>query len=227
MKKIGIVGGLGPEATADYYRIIIDAFQRRQKGMYPAVIIYSLNISEFPHVDKERNKLINWLANAVNSLYKAGADFGLIAAGTPHVVFDDVKSLSPIPLLSIVEETCKAVEILRLKKVGLLGTKITMSRDFFQKVFSKRGISLVVPTEQEQDYINAKLFTEIMFHKIVDDTRQGLLKIVKRLLDHESIEGVILGCTELPLILTKDEYGIPFLNTTRIHAESAVDYCLG
>ncbi len=227
MKKIGIVGGLGPEATLDYYRIIIDAFQRRQKGMYPAVIIYSLNIREFPHVDKERKKLINWLASAVTSLYKAGADFGLIAAGTPHVVFDDVKALSPIPLLSIVEETCKVVERLRLKKVGLLGTKITMSRDFFQRVFSKRGISLVVPTEQEQDYINTKLFTEIMFHTIVEDTRQGLLKIVKRLLDRESIEGVILGCTELPLILTKDEYGIPFLNTTRIHAESAVDYCLG
>lgn len=227
MKKIGIVGGLGPEATLDYYRIIIDTFERRQKGMYPVVIIYSLNITEFPHVDKERDKLIHWLINAVNSLYKAGADFGLIAAGTPHVVFDDVKALSPIPLLSIVEATCTVAERLKLRKVALLGTKITMSRDFFQKVFSEKGISLVVPTKQEQNYINTKLFTEIMFNTIVEDTRQGLLKIVKRMRDHESIEGVILGCTELPLILTKDEYGIPFLNTTRIHAESAVDYCLG
>lgn len=194
--------------------------------MYPEVIIYSLNIREFPNIDLERNKLVDWLVNAVKSLERAGADVGLIAAGTPHIVFDEVKAVSPLPLLSIVEETCKAVDQLRLKKVGLLGTKITMSRDFFQRVFSKKGISIVVPNEQEQDYINKKLFTEIMFHNIVEDTRQGLLRIVKRLVDSESIEAVILGCTELPLILTKDEYGIPFLNTTRIHAESAVDYCL-
>lgn len=226
MKKIGIVGGLGPEATVDYYRIIVDSVRKRQKGMYPEVIIYSLNIREFPNIDLERNKLVDWLVNAVKSLERAGADVGLIAAGTPHIVFDEVKAVSPLPLLSIVEETCKAVDQLRLKKVGLLGTKITMSRDFFQRVFSKKGISIVVPNEQEQDYINKKLFTEIMFHNIVEDTRQGLLRIVKRLVESESIEAVILGCTELPLILTKDEYGIQFLNTTRIHAESAVDFCL-
>ena len=226
MKKIGIVGGLGPEATVDYYRIIVDSVQKRRKGIYPEVIIYSLNIREFPNVDLEQNKLIDWLVNAVKSLDKAGADVGLIAAGTPHIVFDEVEAASPISLLSIVKETCKAVDQLGLKKVGLLGTKITMSRDFFQRVFSKKGISIVVPNETEQDYINKKLFTEIMFHNIVEDTRQGLLEIVKRLVDSESIEAVILGCTELPLILTKDEYGIPFLNTTRIHAESAVDFCL-
>ncbi len=225
MKKIGIVGGLGPEATVDYYRIIVDSVQKRQKGMYPEVIIYSLNIREFPDIDLKRNELIDWLVNAVKSLAKAGADFGVISAGTPHIVFEEVEAASPIPLLSIVEETCKAVNRLRLRKVGLLGTKITMSRDFFQRVFERKGISIVVPNEREQDYINKKLFTEIMFHNIVEDTRQGLLRIVKRLLDSESIEAVILGCTELPLILTKDEYGIPFLNTTKIHAESVVDYC--
>ena len=102
MKKIGIVGGLGPEATVDYYRIIVDSVQKRRKGMYPEVIIYSLNIREFPNVDQKRNELIDWLVNAVKSLDKAGADFGLIAAGTPHIVFNEVEAVSPIPLLSIV-----------------------------------------------------------------------------------------------------------------------------
>ncbi len=228
MKKIGIIGGLGPEATIDYYRIIIDSYRKRQNGNHPEIIIYSVNMHEFCFKTKheEYDKVIGWLVNAVKSLHKAGADFVLISANTPHIVFDEVKALSPIPMLSIVEETCNVAEKMGLKKVGLMGTKTTMSADFYQKVFSKKGISIVVPDEHEQDYIDEKLFTEIAFSKIVEETRQGLLSIVKRMTENKSIQGMILGCTELPLILAKDEFGIPFLNTTKIHAESAVDYCL-
>ncbi len=228
MKRIGIIGGLGPEATIDYYRSIIELYRKRQNGNHPEIIIYSLNMHEFCDKTKykELDKTISWLADAIKSLHKAGADFGFIASNTPHIVFDEVKALSPIPLLSIVEETCRVVESRKLKKVGLLGTKTTMSSDFYQKVFSKKGISIIVPDEQDQDYINEKLFTEIMFNKINEETRQGLLTIVKRMVDETSIQGIILGCTELPLILTKDEFGIPFLNTTKIHVESAVNYCL-
>lgn len=228
MKKIGIVGGLGPEATIDYYRIIIELYRKKQNGNFPEIIIYSLNMKEFFDIlkNKERNEIIDWLNKAVKSLQNAGADFAIIASNTPHFVFDEVKALSPIPMLSIVEETYKVVEKLDLKKVGLLGTKFTMSSDFYQKVFAKRDILIVVPNEQEQKYIQEKLWTEIMFNKIIEETRQELLKIVKRMIDSASIQGLIVGCTELPLILTKDEFGIPFLNTTRIHAESVVRYCL-
>ena len=129
-------------------------------------------------------------------------------------------------MLSIVEETLTAVEEQGLKKVGLMGTKFTMQSDFYQKTFSTKGIEIVVPNEDEQQYIHTKLEKEIGLGQIVEETRQGLLKIVKRMIDNAAIEGLILGCTELPLILTKEEFGIPFLNTTKIHAESAVRYSL-
>ncbi len=225
MRRIGIVGGLGPEATIDYYRMIIDAYRGHSKGDAPEIVIYSMNMSDFPDIN-QRDKVIAWFANACEALHKAGADFAVIAANTPHIVYDDLKRISPIPLLSIVEETCRAAKNLKLKRVGLMGTKVTMSSDFYIRIFSRDSITVVVPTAQEQDYINDKLFAEIMYNKIVDTTRQGLLKIAKRMIDDDGIEGLILGCTELPLILTKDEFGIPFLNTTRIHVDSVVRYCM-
>lgn len=225
MKRIGIVGGLGPEATIDYYRLIIDGYRAQSKGNAPEIVVYSMNLNDFPDINA-RDKVIAWFAEALEALHKAGAEFAVIAANTPHIVYDDLKRLSPIPLLSIVEETCRAVKSLNLKRVGLMGTKVTMSSNFYQKALSQRDIAVVVPTSQEQDYINNKLFTEIMYNKIVNSTREGLLKIVKRMIDDDRIEGIILGCTELPLILTTDEFGIPFLNTTKIHVDSVIRYCL-
>lgn len=225
MKKIGIVGGLGPEATIDYYRTVINEYRKASKGNAPEIIIYNLNFNDFPKLD-HRDEIIDWLAGAIKALHQAGADFAVISANTPHIVFDELKQLSPIPLLSIVEETCRVVKSLKLGNVGLMGTKVTMSSDFYQRVFSYEDISVVVPTVSEQDYINDKLFSEIIYNRIFEETRQGLLKIVKRMIDQDNIQGLVLGCTELPLILTKDEFGIPFLNTTKIHAESAVRYCL-
>ncbi len=228
MKKIGIIGGLGPEATIDYYRSIIELYRKKQKGNFPEIILYSLNMRELFTMLKnnKRTEIINWLVNATQSLQNAGAHFAIIASNTPHIVFDEVRNNSPIPLLSIVEETCEVTAKLGLKRVGLLGTQVTMSADFYQKVFSKRGMTIIVPNKQEQHYIQEKLEREIIFNKILESTRKALLAIIKRMIEVDSIQGVILGCTELPLILTKDEFGIPFLNTTRIHVESAVSYCL-
>ena len=225
MKRIGIVGGLGPEATIDYYRLIIEACRVQSKGDAPDIVIRSMNLNDFPDIN-ERGKVIAWFAEAIQDLHKAGAEFAAIAANTPHIVFDDLKLLSPIPLVSIVEDTCRKTKSLGLKNIGLLGTRVTMSSDFYQRVFLKDSITVVVPTPREQDYINNKLVTEIIYNKIVDSTRDGLLKIVKRMIDDDGIEGLILGCTELPLILTRDEFGIPFLNTTKIHVDSIVRYCL-
>ena len=225
MKRIGIVGGLGPEATVDYYRTIIDDCRKRTGGRVPEIIIYSVDVKDFPGIG-ERDNIVQWLGGAINALHRAGADFVALTANTPHIVFDELVKLSPIPLISIVEETRRVVQGQGLKKVGLLGTKVTMSSRFYQDAFSKHNISIVVPTEQEQDYINDKLFTEIMFNHIVEETRQGLLAILKSMIERHNIEAVILGCTELPLILTGDAFGIPMLNTTKIHAESLVRYCL-
>jgi aspartate racemase len=229
MKKIGIVGGLGPESTLDYYRGIIDAFRKREAGLSsPEIVIYSANVTELIEMveAKQWDTMIQWLAEKVNALHLAGAQFAVIGSNTPYIVFDEVKSRSPIPMLSIVEETCLKAESLGLNKFGLMGTKFTMQSDFFQKPFYAKGMSVIIPKDSEIQLIHYKLMSEIELGIITNETRKALLAIVKRMKDEDSIEALILGCTELPMILDKEEYGIPFLNTTAIHIESIVKYCI-
>lgn len=147
------------------------------------------------------------------------------SSNTPHIVFDKVSSRSPIPMLSIIEETRKNAQKRGLKKLGLLGTRFTMESDFFKKPFGDNGMAVVVPEKEEQELIHHRLFSEIELGIIKDSTRNELLSIVKKMIDRHSIDALILGCTELPLILNKDEFAIPFLNTTAIHAESIVNFC--
>ncbi len=230
MKRIGIIGGIGPESTVDYYKRIIGAFQKNGiESAYPEIIIYSANLAELMLIleTKNRSKLADWLVEKVESLFRAGAEFAVIGSNTPHLVYNEVRSRSPIPMLSIIEETCNKALSLGLKKPGLMGTKFTMESDFFQKPFREQGISVVLPDKKDQELIHNRLFSEIELGIIKDSTREELLSVVKRMIDRHSIDSLILGCTELPLILTGDEYGIPFLNTTAIHAESIVKYCIG
>lgn len=227
MKKIGIVGGLGPEPTIEYYRIITSHFRGSSEG-YPRIIIYSLDVDELCRLfeAEKLNEVTGVLLEGVDALLKGGADFGLIAANTPHIVFDAVQKATPLPLLSIVTETFHAIKNKNLRRVGLLGTKFTMQSALFQKELNPEGIEVFVPDASEQEYIQDKIYTELTVGRFLDETRSGLLDIVENLIKRHSIEGVILGCTELPLILDKDEYGIPILNTTRIHAESAIRHCI-
>lgn len=229
MKRIGIVGGLGPESTLDYYKRIIAAFQERKPGLsFPEIVIYSANLQELMDVldAGDREGLAVWLAEKVEALHRAGADFAVIGSNTPHLVFDAVRLRAPIPMLSIVEETRTKAGRLGLKKLGLLGTKFTMESDFYRKSFEAAGLQIVVPEEVDRELIHHRLFTEIELGIVKDSTRQELLSVVRRMIDGQGIEAVILGCTELPLILDRDCFGIPFLNTTAIHVESIVEYCL-
>ncbi|MBU3966264.1 MAG: amino acid racemase [Euryarchaeota archaeon] len=228
MKRIGIIGGLGPESTIDYYKGIINIFRQRDLAA-PEIIIYSADVNRLLELAEARewNKLVEWLVEMVNALHNAGAEFAVIGSNTPHIVFDKVKSMSPLPMLSIVDETCKRASNMKLKKLGLMGTKFTMESDFFQKAFHDASISIIVPMKDEQQFIHNKIISEIALGIIKNSTRQELLSVVKRMIDEDSIDGLILGCTELPLILEKDEYGIPFLKTTAIHIDSIVDYCIG
>lgn len=229
MKTIGILGGLGPESTSDYYREIISAFNTKYTELaYPEIIIYSANINELMQFVKTSawDKLTGWLLGKIQCIHSAGAEFAVIASNTPHIVFDELQALSPIPLLSIVEQTSKKAQELGLKKLGLLGTKLTMESDFYRKPFIQKGMSVVVPTENEQKLIHHRLFSEIELGIFKNSTRNELLDIAKRMVDQDKIDAVILGCTELPLIVTKNEFGIPFLNTTAIHCESIIEYCI-
>ena len=230
MKRVGIIGGIGPESTVDYYKLIISAFHGEQADFgYPEIIIYSANLSSLMKIldAKDWGVLTDWLLEKVIALKKAGAEFAVIGSNTPHIVFDKVRSRSPIPMLSIVEETCKNAQKRGFKKLGLLGTRFTMESDFFKKPFIENEMAVVVPEKADQEVIHHRLLSEIELGIIKDSTREELLSIVKKMIDKHMIDALILGCTELPLILTKDEFGIPFLNTTAIHAESIVKYCIG
>jgi aspartate racemase len=225
-KTLGIIGGVGPESTMDYYRSIIALYRERAgDGSYPKMIINSIDLKEeIGMVERnELDELTDYLVAEIGKLAKTGADFGLIASNTPHIVFDQVRERSPIPLISIVEAACDAAKTAKLKRIAIFGTTFTMLGDFYPKVFSHRGIELVRPQLTEQAYIHDKYMNELVNGIFHDETHAGLLAIVDRMKAEERIDGIILAGTELPLILREESHsGIPFLNTTQIHVAAAV-----
>ena len=227
MKTVGLIGGISPESTIEYYRFIVDAYrERKPDGSYPLIIINSISLQGLVNA-VECGKVVEFLLPELHKLAKAGADFGAIAANTPHIVFDELQRQSPIPLISIVEATCDAAKSLGLTKVGLLGTRFTMQGRFYPDVFAKAGISLVVPDVKHHDYIHEKYMGELVKGIFLPETRAGLLAIVEELKQREGIQGLILGGTELPLILRDANHlGIPFLDTTRIHVDRIVEELL-
>lgn len=231
MKKIGIVGGLGPEATMDYYKEIINAFKIVSDDLnYPEIIIYSINMAGFLDLMKLKKyeHATDLLLNKIQALKLAGAEFAAISANTPHMLFDKLKELSQIPLISIVESTCKEAYKRGFKRSGLLGTDFTMNAFFYADVFKNAGIDIVVPDKEDKELINYKLFSEIELGIFKDDTRELLIGIIDKMVKQHKIDSIILGCTEFPLILTRTTYaGIPVLNTTQLHVKEIVNYCLG
>ncbi len=226
MKTPGIVGGTGPESTVDYYRLIIAAYRaRKDDGSYPPILINSIDMKKMLDLAalSDLSQLTAYLLGEVQKVARAGADFGLLAANTPHIIYEELEQQSPIPMISIVEATCEAVQALGLKRVGLFGTRFTMQGNFYPKVFSRHGTSLIVPGPDDQDYIHDKYMSELVNGVFLDQTRERLLAIVDRLKDRAGIQGLVLGGTELPLILRDPgASGIPFLDTTRIHVERTV-----
>jgi len=226
MKTLGIIGGVGPESTADYYRSIIALYrQRTGDGSYPELLINSIDLKkEMEMVESNQfDQLTDYLLEEVQKLARAGADFGLIASNTPHIVFPDLSPRSPIPLISIVEAACAVAQKMKLKRVGLFGTTFTMQGRFYPDVFSRAGISLVAPDLEDQTYVHDKYMNELVNGVFLPETRAGLLRVVDRLGATQRIEGLILGGTELPLILRDETHdGMPILNTTKIHVEAAV-----
>jgi len=243
MKTLGMIGGVGPESTIDYYKNIIAMYRERQRdGSYPQFVINSIDLKKGIDFMNANNLagMANYLLEEIMKLPRAGADFGIIAANTPHIVFDDIAPKSPIPLISIVEATCDYAKERKMKRLALFGTRYTMQATFYSKVFSREEIDLVVPEPQDQDYIHEKYFSELVPGNFLPETRAGLLAIVDRMkakIDPPSpnaspartygaagLDGVILAGTELPLILRGESHnGIALLDTGKIHCQAAVD----
>ena len=226
MKTLGIIGGIGPESTIEYYRRIHALYRQRiPDGSAPSIIINSIDNKKLLDLvgANKLDELIGYLTAEVEKLARGGATFALLAANTPHLVFDSVAQQSSIPLLSIVAATCEAAKIRGLTRLGLLGTRFTMQSSFYRDALSDKQIELVVPDEEEQTWIHEKYMQELLKGIILPETRDRLLAIIKTLKERSQIDGVILGGTELSLILRDESvFGVQVLDTTQIHVEAAV-----
>ncbi len=230
MRIAGMIGGLGPESTIDYYRSIVARCRARDPDAgSPQLIINSLDVDKgIGMLDAGRlDELADYLIAGVEMLARAGAEFGFIAANTPHLVFDEVQRHSAIPLLSIVRATCHRAQGLGLKKVGLFGTQFTMRANFYSQEFERAGIALVRPSEPEQQFIHRKYIGELLKSHFLPATRSEILRVAQRMKNEDGVEAVILAGTELPLLLRDSEDpGIDLLDTTVIHVEAIVDELL-
>lgn len=224
VKLLGIIGGIGPESTIEYYRQLIAAYRARvTDGSYPRILINSIDLKSMIELvaKNELEAAAELHANEVARLAAAGAEVALIAANTSHIVFDEVQRRSPIPLISIVEATCRAAAAANMKRVGLFGTRFTVENDFYPRVFARSGIEIVIPNAEERRFVHDKYFGELVPGNFRDETREAMLAIAARL---PSIDGLVLGGTELPLLLRGDTAnGIPLLDTTRIHVAAAIE----
>ena len=226
MKTLGVVGGIAPPSTIEYYRTLIDTYRaRRPDGSAPPVIINSIDNQTMLRLiaADALDEVTTSLSAEMEKLVRAGAEIGLFASNTPHIVFEGLQRQSRIPLISIVETALVTARAMGLTRVGLLGTRFTMEGNAYPEVFTRRGITVVPPDAADLEYVHDKYMGELVRGVFLPETRAGLLAVVDRLRERHGIDGVILGGTELPLILRDlDDVGIPFLDTGRLHVEEAV-----
>jgi aspartate racemase len=227
-KTIGILGGLSPESTVAYYRRITRRYTERFGDYgYPPIVVYSVSFQ--PYVDwSEQGR---WdlaaagLTEAARKLEAAGADFVLLATNTMHLVFDQVAGGVGIPCLSLVDAVADAIERRGLTSVGLLGTTFTMEQPLYQPALARRGVSVLLPDPGDRAYVNDVIYRELVAGEIRDRSRAGYARIIKGLAA-AGAQAVILGCTEIPLLIAERDVGVPLFDSTAIHAEAALDYAV-
>ena len=231
MKKIGIVGGLSPESTILYYKTIVNEYRRRfQREDYPVIIVYSLSFGLFKeHVSRGNHSgAVGMLIEAVESLYRAGADFALISANTPHMFYEEVRAKSPIPLLNIID--CLAEEARRdgVTRIGLLGTKYTLTKGFYAERLRRHGMEAIIPDREDIELVNNVIFNELTWGIIREESKRKIIEVIKRLKE-KGAQAIALACTELPLLFkdTEEVVGLKLYDTARIHATKALEHALG
>lgn len=225
MKRIGLIGGMSWESSIEYYRIVNEEVKRRLGGLHSAnCILYSVDFAEIQRyqVEGEWGRAGEVLADAAYSLQKAGADLILICTNTMHKVSEVVEQKINIPLIHIADSTSKQIHEYGLKKVGLLGTKYTMEQDFYKSRIQANGIETLIPDDQEREEINRIIFEELCLGTIKDSSRDYYINVINRLVA-EGAEGIILGCTEIGLLVKQENTDVPLFDTAIIHAIEAVN----
>ena len=229
MKTIGLIGGMSWKSTVEYYRIINELINERLGAHHSAkMILYSLDFEEVAALqyNGEWDKAAEIIADAAKKVERAGADLILICTNTMHKIADQVQSRLQIPLIHIIDATAEAIKRMKVNKVGLLGTKFTMEEGFYKdRLKGRHGIEIVIPDPEDRERINEIIYNELCLG-IIRESSRNLLKTVINKLTKKGVEGVILGCTELPLIIEKKDSPVPIIDTTRIHAEKAVEMAL-
>lgn len=229
MKTIGLLGGMSWESSLEYYRIINETVKKKLGSLHSAKsVMYSVDFEEIePLQDKGRwRELTKIMLSCAKSLEKAGADFIIICTNTMHKMADEVQKDITIPILHIADVTAKSIKERGLNSVGLLGTRFTMEQDFYkERLAIKHGIGVVIPTKGERKIIHEVIYNELCLGKIEQSSKNRFKEIINSLIKNGA-EGIILGCTEIPLLIKQEDFGFPIFNTTEIHAKAAVDYAI-
>ncbi|MHA2495535.1 MAG: aspartate/glutamate racemase family protein [Candidatus Hodarchaeales archaeon] len=224
-KKIGILGGISYTSTIKYYELLLQKYhQRKQDYHYPEIVIYSLDLQKFTdfEVQGDQEGYIDYIMQGIRALEHAGVDFIIMAANSPHAVFQDVEKAANVPLVSIAEVTAKHARDAGMKKLLLMGIKFTMQSAFYRDICESYGMTIMIPSEEEQDEINRIIFEELVLGIFKEESRSYLLRIISS----NDVDGVILGCTELPLLLQQDAVSIRLFDTLKLHVEAALDFSL-
>lgn len=221
--RVGLVGGLGHESTIDYYRRIHVLWSRVDPMGAPPIVIDSIDVQAALAMLAEPRQLVDYLLGSLRRLAGAGADFAAITANTPHIVFDQLAALSPIPLISIVETCAEEARRSGLRRPLLLGTRFTMEAPFYYNVFAKHGIEVHRLDEADRTWVHDRYMNELLVGDFRPGTRQAFIALIERLHQETQVDGVILGGTELPLLLTDPHVaGLPVLDTTSLHVAAIV-----
>ncbi len=230
MKKAGLIGGLGPESTVEFYKGINERFQRKAKvkDHFPKFTIENLDVFEVLGCCEEEDydRMTELLSEAVRNLQVAGAEFAAILANTPHIVFDRVAKNASIPMISIVDAVCESVKKSEVDCVGLIGTKRTMEADFFKKPFVEENIKVIVPNDEEIARLDYLIVNELEYGIMKAETKRYFLEVVERMRIEKNIRGIILGCTEIPLLIDPEDLGVVCFDTVQIHIDRIVDEIL-
>ncbi|PGT20694.1 aspartate/glutamate racemase family protein [Bacillus cereus] len=228
MKMIGLIGGMSWESTSEYYRIINEEIKERLGGLHSAKCM--INSVDFEEIERfqsngDWNGAGEVLGNAAYSLQMGGADFIIICTNTMHKVVDKIKENINIPVLHIADATAKEIKRKGIQTVGLLGTKYTMEQNFYKSRIEENNIKVIIPLEKNREKINEIIYTELCLGEITSQSREYYKRVIEKLVQEEA-QGIILGCTEIGLLIKQEDVSVPIFDTTYIHAIEAVNFAL-